>query len=139
MNYIPRISNEFDELISLYGGKKLPAVGISFGIERLLDTVEEKLKLPVEAQVFVFGIGNTQKEALRIAQTLREKGAKVEMDLMNRGISKNLDYAGSKGIPFALIVGEKELKAGKVKLKNLQSGEEMLLELNEVFERLESK
>ncbi len=123
----------YDNLIESFGGKPTAAVGISFGIDRLLDSVEEKIDLKNSVQFFVISVGNTQKESLKIAQMLREKGAKVEIDLLQRGLSKNLDYADKKGIPFALILGEKELKQKKVLMKNLESGEENLVNLNDVF------
>ncbi len=126
----------YNKLISLYGGKDLPAVGISFGIDRLVDTVDETLKLATETKVFVLSIGNTKKEALKNAQLLREKGINVEIDLLNRSISKNLDYAGSKGIKFALIIGEKELKMNKFTLKNLESGESELLDFEKILNKI---
>ena len=64
-----------------------------------------------------------------IGEKLRKEGLNVEVDLLGRNISKNLDYANKKGIEYVLIIGEDELKKKKVKLKNMENGKEELLSL----------
>jgi histidyl-tRNA synthetase len=56
---------------------------------------------------------------------------KVDLDLLNRGPSKNLQYANSLGIPFVVFIGEEELKQNKTKLRNMKSGEEKLVAIQE--------
>ena len=80
-----------------------------------------------------FGAGASSKamkeEALDIAQQLREAGINTDIDLMSRGISKNLNYAHAMAIPQVLFVGERELKEGKVKLRDMVTGKEEMLDL----------
>lgn len=116
----------YDKLVSLYGGKDTPGTGISYGIDRLLDVVGDKIKIPSKREkVFVFGAGKVElKEVVRVVGALRERGIKVEMDLMGRNVSKNFAYAEKKGFRKVVIVGVKELKEGKVTLKDLKSGNE---------------
>jgi histidyl-tRNA synthetase len=78
------------------------------------------------------------KESLRIVQELRKNKIPSEIDLTKRGISKNLDYANSLGIPYVLIIGENELKAKKLKLKNMQSGDEKLVTEKELIKYLKN-
>ncbi len=122
----------YDKLIGLYGGEESPAVGISFGVDRLLDVLEEKIPAQNRTRVFVAPIGETAlKPALEIAQKLRAQGVNSEMDLMERGISKNLAYASRIGIPFVLIIGEKDLAAGQWTLKELANGKETKVKAND--------
>lgn len=115
----------YDNLVQLYGGPPTPAVGISIGVERVLLELEEKLPLLPSARVIVISLGEpARKKALEMAQLLRRKGVAVELDVMERGIGKNLEYASKKNIPFAFIIGDNELKARKAKVRNLKTGEE---------------
>jgi histidyl-tRNA synthetase len=61
------------------------------------------------------------------------------MDFLKKGISKNLDYANKMNIPFVLLVGEDELKTGKLKLKNMRSGEESLVSISEVISKMKGE
>ncbi|MCK4335148.1 MAG: histidine--tRNA ligase, partial [Candidatus Aenigmarchaeota archaeon] len=68
----------------------------------------------------------------KIAKTLRKLGVKTEIDLMGRGISNNLSYANSMGIPYVIFVGKRELKEKKFKLRDMKSGKEKMLKLEEI-------
>ncbi len=104
-----------------------PAVGISFGLDRIRDILAEKTtKIETKTQIFIIPIG-TELEAIVLTKKLREVGINVETDIMGKGITKNLNYANSLGIPYVLFLGEKEIKAGKYKLKNMTSGKETLI------------
>ena len=123
----------------LQSKKEFPAVGISFGIEpitavlNLLDK-ENKTKLTV-TQVFVIPIG-TQKECIAIAEQLRSEGINTDMDISGKGISKNLDYADRMGIPFVIFVGEDEIRQKRFKLKDMDSGEELMLGMQDLVLKL---
>ncbi|PIN76506.1 hypothetical protein COV22_00320 [Candidatus Woesearchaeota archaeon CG10_big_fil_rev_8_21_14_0_10_47_5] len=125
-------------MIGLFLGRgKYPAVGISFGIEPIYDALVaagkiEKRKSLLE--VYIIPI-KTLKESMDIAMKLRSQGLKVDMDLLGRGISNNLSYANSMGIPFTLIIGPRELKEGKLKLRDMRTGEEEMLDLKGVAGR----
>jgi histidyl-tRNA synthetase len=123
----------YDNLIELYGGPKTPAVGISFGVDRLLDTIEEKNLKFWKTQLLVIPIGiEAAKESLKIARDLRALGLNVENDLMQRALGKNLEYAEKRNIPFVAIVGDNEIKARELTLKNLQTGKQEKIKLNEL-------
>jgi len=122
----------YDNLIELYGGAKTPAVGISFGIDRLLD-LREKEVCEQKTQLMVVPLGfEAGKESLNIARELRALGLNVENDLMQRSLSKNIEYASKKRIRFIAIIGEDELKSGELTLKNLETGKQEKVKLSEL-------
>jgi len=130
----------YDQLIGdLVGdGKEYPSVGISFG----LDVINEALKLNEKestkktvVDIYVVSIGCSE-EARKIVQKFREGDLNVDFDLLERGVSKNLDYASKVGIKYVVLVGKKELESKKVTLKNMISGEEQMLTTNECFKLL---
>jgi histidyl-tRNA synthetase len=120
----------YDKLVESYGGKETPAVGLSFGVERLLDSLEERLKPMASADLFFIPVGDKAvEEGIGIASKIRALGVNCETDLMNRGIGKNIQYADKKGILFVAILGEKELKEKALTLKNLKSGKQQIVKL----------
>jgi histidyl-tRNA synthetase len=113
----------YDSLISLYGGGNLPATGFGIGIERLMEVV--KSKSPSRTKVFVINVsGPLLGKAIEIASKLRKKGISTENDLMGRNLRKQLDYINSKKIPYAVFVGEKELKKKKFTLRDMKTGKQ---------------
>jgi histidyl-tRNA synthetase len=123
----------YDEMIGAFSGRRLPAVGISFGADVIADALKEKGGEAAKAgvcKVFVVPVKNPF-DCLPFLQALRRAGVSAGVDLLERGISKNLEYASKQGIPFAAIIGEIEVKAGKATLRNLASGEEKLVTAEE--------
>lgn len=124
----------YDKMIGMFIGKgEYPATGISFGLEPIFEALKERRKESVKTvtQVLVIPI-QTLKESIKIAKALRELGVKTEIDLLGRGISKNLNYANSLGIPYVIFVGKRELAKNKVKLRDMKSGKEILLSPEEI-------
>jgi len=127
----------YDNMIGMYASnnRQYPAVGISFGLEPITDAL--KLSSPeikkTVTEIYIIPI-QTFKESLVIATTLREAGLNVDLDLMEKGISKNLDYANTLKIPFVAFVGETKLKEQKIKIKNMITGNERLVSLDEVYD-----
>lgn len=129
----------YDSMIgALLGKGGYPAVGISFGVDRIYDSIVEKkeMKQKTNTQVYVLPI-KTLNESMKIAQQLRNAGIKTDIDSMERGPSKNLEYANSLGIPFVIFVGKKELEENKLKLRDMESGKEEMLEIDEIIKRLQ--
>ncbi|MBI2576333.1 histidine--tRNA ligase [Candidatus Woesearchaeota archaeon] len=132
----------WDNMIGQFLGRgEYPAVGTSFGLDRLYDAIIErnqgKPAIRTVTKVFVIPIGTLDK-SIKIAQQFREAGIKTEIDLMGRGVSKNLNYANSLGIPYAVFIGEDELRQNKVKVRDMASGEESLASINEAFNIIKS-
>lgn len=127
----------YDDLIGEYleGIRDFPAVGFSFGLDRIVDVLKKLDKALIKksrTKVFICPI-QTEKECFEIATKLRSAGIETDMDMMSRGISKNLAYANDFGIPYVLIIGENELKEDKVMLKDLEKGEGSLVSIEEAI------
>jgi len=122
----------YDNLIALYGAQPTPATGISLGIERITELMKQKRasEKPVSTTSRVF-IAPVKPEfytyGLKLLQAFRSLGINSEIDLMERTLRKQLDYASSMGIQFAAIIGEKEKKEFKLTLRNLRDGKEQVL------------
>lgn len=129
----------YDEMIGKYldNDVKIPAVGISFGLVPIMTVLKEKKKSfkLTPTKVYVIPIG-TLNQSLKLVQELRKNGIASEIDLMSRSISKNLDYANTLGIPYVIFIGDNELKEGKFKLKNMESGKEEMLKIKELINTL---
>ena len=129
----------YDEMIGkfLEGKNYYPATGISFGLEPIIKALKinkTDIKRTV-TQIYVIPI-NALKESLDIAEELRKRNINVDVAFDKKGISKGLDYANSLGIPYVVIIGEDELKKNKVKLKDMKSGKEELLSVDDVVKKI---
>ncbi|MEW6295333.1 MAG: histidine--tRNA ligase [Candidatus Diapherotrites archaeon] len=127
----------YDNMIGAFleGSKEFPAVGIAFGLDRIYDALMEKgLKAEkTNTKIYVIPIGTeAEKKAIELAERMREKGINSDIDLLKRGISKNLDYASRQGIPFVALLGENELKEECLKLRDMKTGKEEKIKLNEL-------
>lgn len=124
----------YDDLIQILGGNPTPATGISIGIDRITDMLKENNLM---TKVYVIPVSPEQgKSAVKLAQKLRKEGINTDICLQERGISKNLDYCNKKEIPFAVIIGEKEIKKKKFMLRNMKVGKEKLLSEMQLIKEL---
>ncbi len=129
----------FDNLIGDFiGGKKeIPAVGFSFGLERLamiLRDYKKALKLS-NTELYLIPI-NTTNKCLKIAHSLRNQGLNTDMDFKARKIGQAINYASSLGIPYVGILGEDELKEDLITIKNLKTREQKKIKINNVCKYL---
>ena len=125
----------YDNMIGSFLGKgNYPAVGISFGVDRIYDALLEKeeARQKTNTKVYVIPI-KTLNESMKIAQQLRDNGINTDIDSSDRGPSKNLEYANSLGIPYVLFVGKKELQENKLKLRDMNSGKEEILKIDDAI------
>lgn len=128
----------YDNMVGAFLEKgSYPAVGISFGVDRIYDALVEKQKTnkKTNTKVYVIPI-KTLNESMKIAQQLRDAGIRTDIDLLEKGPSKNLEYANSLGIPYVLFVGKKELQENKVKLRDMKTGDEEMVKLEEIINKL---
>ncbi|MCL5239610.1 MAG: histidine--tRNA ligase [Candidatus Marsarchaeota archaeon] len=126
----------YDGLIGIYSKRATPATGSSLGISRMFEILNGASK-KTYAKVFVAYIGQQNRDyALNAATEMRGNGIYVDLNTSSKNISKQLEYAGSLDIPNVLIVGDQERQANKVKLRNMQTGEEGLITLQEAIEKL---
>jgi len=125
----------YDNLIALYGGQKLPAFGVSIGVDRLLDVLNFSSSAKrTYSKVFVAVINDKNYPyALSVARKLREAGIETDVNISSRNISNQLSYANSLKIPYTVIVGDSEEKLKLIKLRDMVSGEETAISVNELI------
>lgn len=131
----------YDNLTGVFGLEGVSGVGISFGADRIYDVLNQ-LKLYPETSVeqtqvlFVSFGENELLYCLPWLSALRSKGINAEVYPEPAKMKKQMTYADNKRIPFVAIVGETEMNEEKVMLKNMKSGEQSLVSLEEVIEKL---
>ncbi len=110
----------YDELVENFGGEHTPAVGISYGVDRLMEMVKE---VPDRELYYVAVVGDVRDRAIKIAKKLR-KEAPTMLNLKKKSLSSQLRYASKMGASKVAIVGEKDLKKKKITIRDMDSGKE---------------
>lgn len=128
----------YDRLIEELGGPEMPAVGFGLGIERLLLTLKnEGIEIPSEGlyDLYVGARGEEGKLAsFKLANTLRTRGIKTEINHMGRSLKAEMKYANKIGAKFTVVLGDDELQTGNAKLKRMSDGEQFEVNLNNIEE-----
>lgn len=124
----------YDGLVKEVGGQDTPAVGFAMGAERLLEVFERYNKDVAKQKVmdlYVANIGEKANEfATELVLKLRDKGVFVEKDICERSLKAQFKYADKNNAKFVLTLGDDEVETKKAKIKNMQSGKEIEVELN---------
>jgi histidyl-tRNA synthetase len=117
----------YDGLSELLGGDPLPGIGFGLGIERIVLALQsEGIEFPSSIDVYVVSVGEEfRRKVFEIATGLRSAGWKTDFDQEGRALKRQLKVADKAGARFAVIVGEKELAAGKYTVRDMTSGEEV--------------
>ena len=128
----------YDNLTGIFGLPGLSGVGISFGADRIYDVLNALDLYPKEAvnstQVLFINFGETETAyCLPIVGKLRQAGIRSEIFPDKAKMKKQMSYANAKNIPFVVLAGEYEMAAGKVTLKNMESGEQTLVTAEELI------
>ena len=131
----------YDDLTGLFGVPNIPGVGISFGVDRIYDVMEELNLFPEKMQKGVtalfFNMGSEESRlAFAQMQVLRSKGISCELYHEAAKMDKQFKYAGKKYIQYAVIIGSKELKEQTAVVKDLTSGEQNTIPLSELENKL---
>ncbi len=128
----------YDELVGMFRKQSLPTTGTSFGIERIIDLMDELDLYPaqlggtlVQVLVAVFS-RETRMSSMKVANQLRDAGINTELYFEPRKLGRQFSYADKKGIPIVAIAGPDEIAAGLVKLRRLSDGEERRLSMSEL-------
>ena len=125
------------ELISLFGGTQTPSAGFAIGFDRTIIALESEIYIFPKKEIDIYIIPLEEKlieKSIKIAQELRIRGIKIDMDLMRRGIGKSLKYASSVNAKKAIIIGENEIEQESVTIKDMQSGKQKLIKIQKLFE-----
>ena len=127
----------YNDLTSLFGVNNIPGVGISFGVDRIYDVLEEKQLFPatIEAgtEVLFFNLGEAEAaEAYQQMMQLRNKKIACEIYPEKSKFDKQFKYAEKKNIPHIVIIGSEELAQSKCTIKHLASGKQSTISFNEL-------
>ena len=112
----------YDKMVTEYinDGEVYPAVGISFGLTSIYEILKTRddFKNTSDIKFYIIPMG-VDMEALSLADTLRSYGYNVDVEMKGRKLKKSLDFANRENIPYVIIVGEDEVKSGKVTVKDM--------------------
>jgi histidyl-tRNA synthetase len=131
----------YDNLTGGFGLPDVSGVGISFGVDRLYDAMEELNLFPQEAQisskVLLCHFDEESKMfGLKLLQTLRANGIASEIYPDKVKIQKQLEYANKKMIPYTIVIGSDEVKSGLLAFKNMKTGEQLKLDKENIINKL---
>ncbi|MDR2938469.1 MAG: histidine--tRNA ligase [Prevotellaceae bacterium] len=134
----------YDNLTGIFGLPNVSGVGISFGADRIYDVMSQLNLFPestlVGTQVMFVNLGKQEELAsIKLALQLRQKGVAVEVFPENKKLPKQFDYANKRDTPYVAIIGESELQQGTVALKNMKTGEQNSLQVDELTSLLLKK
>jgi histidyl-tRNA synthetase len=126
-------------LAELFGGERVAQTGFALGLDRLVMAAEAERTIepprPLDAYVVPIGDG-AQVKAIEVVTTLRAAGLGADIDLVGRGPSKNLDYANAIGARTAVLLGEREVKAGRATVRDMTSGVQTEVALADLVDAL---
>ena len=130
----------YDNLTGVFGMEGVSGVGFSFGADRIFDVLNQLNLYPEDSlkttQLLFVNFGQREETyLLPLLARVRKAGIRTELYPEPAKMKKQMGYADAKRIPFVAIVGENEIAAGKINLKNMQTGEQTLLSLEELIER----
>ena len=122
----------YDDLTGLFGVPNIPGVGISFGVDRMYDVMEELKLFPEDVhtgtQVLFFNLGEAEsKKAFELMQQLRNNNVRCELYHETSKFDKQFKYAEKKNIPYIIILGSKELQENNCTIKNLRNSEQQTI------------
>lgn len=127
----------YDTLVEQLGGKPTSAIGFACGIERLLMImIKNNFKFPVENRIDLYLISNNiaaRSKCLEIALKLREHGVICELDLAGRSIKSQMKEANRINSAYIIVIDETELESSYVKIKNMDSGNELEYNINDIL------
>ena len=131
----------YDDLTGIFGLKDVSGVGISFGADRIYDVLEEVNGFPVlsgaTTKILFVNFGDVEAVyALNIIRKLRDDGINAELYPEAAKMKKQLSYADAKKIPYAALIGSEEMTSGQITVKNLESGEQSKLTMDELLHLL---
>lgn len=126
----------YDGLVEEFGGDPTPAIGFGLGIERLLIRLAENgVEIPNDKKpdIYIAPLGAAAYDrAQTVTYSLRTEGIRAETDLVGRGLKPQMKYSDKIGAKYTLVLGDSELETGKIRLKNMETGEQIEWELDKL-------
>ena len=131
----------YDDLTSIFGLDNVSGVGISFGIDRIFLVMDELNLFPedidISSRVLFVNFGEVESEfCLSLVKKLRDNNINSELYPSAEKIKKQMNYANNKGVQYVVMVGEDEMKSGKLSIKNMQTGDQEKMNISELIKIL---
>jgi histidyl-tRNA synthetase len=120
-------------LAHLFGGEDVPSTGFGIGFDRIIDAINPQV--PEPPRLLVVPTNDARIYALHVANELRSSLV-TDIDVMDRTVRAQLAYANSAGFDYAVIIGKKEMQTSKLTLRNLGTGEQELLDVKQIINRV---
>jgi histidyl-tRNA synthetase len=154
--YIPELDiaigggGRYDKLIEAFRGEPTPAVGVAHGLDRIAlakqmqsqirKTVTTKSRGKKKRRVVVIPVNEAMKDkALQISELLRKAGVGTELEVMGRKMARALEDADRRKVDYTVLVGEREMKEGKVVIRNLAEREQKTVDIDNLAKILRSQ
>ncbi|UXX78941.1 histidine--tRNA ligase [Reichenbachiella carrageenanivorans] len=133
----------YDNLTGVFGLKDVSGVGISFGVDRIYDVLEELELYPestaTQVQVMIVNFGQTMTtQGIQLMQSLRNEGIRTEIYPDEAKMKKQMSYANNLNIPFVVMIGEDEIAAGNYTLKNMIDGEQAAYKIDDLISKIKN-
>ena len=127
----------YDNLAEYYTDRKMPGVGISIGLSRLFFQLMDNNIISAEnesiSKAIVISMTDNYGYCANVASTLRKNGIKVQVNFEEQKLGKKFKYADKIKAEYAIVIGDDEVENNKITLKNMQTGEQQVLELDEAI------
>ena len=127
----------YDNLVAQIGEQDIPAVGFGMGLERVLMLLDaEGVEIPKTSpyEIFVTYMGENRLHAFDLVQRMRRAGIRADLDHCGRSLKAQFKYANKTGVPLTAVIGDEEAAGGNVKIKNMASGEEATVSVQDACE-----
>lgn len=125
----------YDRMITDFidDGNSYPAVGVSFGLSTIYEILKSRDEFKNDSLINILIIPyGTEVESLALANKIRKLGVSVEVDMTGKKLKKSFEFANRENIPYVIVLGETELEEGRFNIKNMETGEENSVNLNDV-------
>ena len=125
----------YDDLMALYGGPDICGIGFAVGVERLLSLMPYEAS--PEGRIFIAYIGDSAKEAgMTLARSLRRAGLECLLEYKPRGLRNQLGRANKVSASWTVIIGDDEMRTGRYQLKNMSTGDQAGVKLEDIIEAI---
>lgn len=129
----------YDGLVETLGGKPTPGIGFAAGMERILLAMDNDASTAQHTHIYIVGLGDgVRPRVVQLAEALRQNELAVEFDVLRRSMKAQMREANKVGADYAIIIGDKELEVGQAEVKNLSTGDQNRVPLNQLPDHMNS-
>src|SRR3972149_10361068 len=133
----------YDDLIQIYGERPTPAIGVAFGVERIIELLKErhiKLEEAEKPQIFIAQLGEkAKKKAIAILEILQHENIIARAALSKNTLKSQLRVADQLEVPITVIIGQREVMDGTAIIRDMREGVQEIVEQEEILDRLKRK